>query len=406
MKSKATTCLLGLAAVLSACCTAHRETNPNRLYFFENEDRAIIVPVTINDSIPADALFDTGASSTWVQLDSTFCATHPSAAWSNPDLNVTGHRVGWSPEDDEKANKAIYDNPLTVNMCGVDMEFDAMYTVDNSGLIGKFDATLSFSAKDTTRVWELNFKHNYMEAHPAADFTMPADCHVLPLVEAGDEDMCVRFPIKVTCADGATVTIDQTYLIDTGALSDIILLESAEEYDFFRERDDAMLLNHWNNRRYEVDAEVFDGVRLDAARVYLNEGSFMMQDGDYKGIIGLNFMRRFNMFFDLGARKVGFQPIDGFVRTVNPDLTRIYAKYETTEEGLLRVTEIVDVPENPYREAGMMVGDILTATNGVEWRDIGMDDWMKINRSNVRKLSVTRDGVPITLTARFDELGE
>jgi hypothetical protein len=203
------------------------------------------------------------------------------------------------------------------------------------------------------------------------------------------------------------VTIDQTYLIDTGALSDIILLESAEEYDFFSRRDDAVLLTRWNNRRYVVDAELFDGVRLDDMRVYLNEGSYMLDEGEAKGLIGLNLMRRFNVFFDLSKRQIGFQPIKGpFKRTVDPDWTRKYVEQTLDAEGSAVISEVLDIPGNPYRKAGAMAGDTVTAINGIAVDSMSGDDWLALNRTRVRKFDILRDGEPMELTVRFDELGE
>jgi hypothetical protein len=342
-------------------------------------------------------------------MDSTFCANHPLSPWSGRVWNQTGSRTGWDRANDPKWNIGRYNTPLTVNMCGVDMPFERVYTVDGSQRIGKFDAGFSFSARDTTHVWEMNFRHNYLEAHDAAGFTMPEDCRVFPLVEveARGTNMAVRFPVKVTCADGATITVDQTYLIDTGALSDLILLESAAEYGFFRRRDDAVLLDHWNNRRYEVDAEVFDGVRLDGMRVYLNEGSTMLNGHEAKGIIGLNFMKRFNVFFDLSRRQIGFQPLrQKFKRTVNPDFRRKYIEQEVTPEGKALVSGVLDIPDNPYREAGMKAGDIVLAVNGTDIDSLSGADWLALNRTRVRKFDILRGGTPMKLTVRFDELGE
>jgi hypothetical protein len=391
----------------TGCESKTAKETSGRLYFFENEDRAIIVPVTINDSVRVEnALFDTGASDRIVQMDSTFCATHPLSPWSGRVWNQTGPMTGWDRESDPKWNIGWYNTPLKIGMCGVDMPFERVYTVDGSRRIGKFDATFSFSAQDTTHVWEMNFRHNYLEAHDAAGFTMPEDCRVFPLVTT-NYPLCVRFPVKVTCADGATAIIDETCIMDTGALSALILLESAAEYDFFRRRDDAVLLAHWNNRRYEVDAEVFDGVRLDGMRVYLNDGSTMLNDSEAKGIIGLNFLKRFNVYFDLNKGRVGFQPIKGFKRPVNLDFTRQYIIQSVDGEGNPFVEKILDLPyRNPYREAGMMAGDIVTAINGTNIDGMSGDDWRALNRTRIRKFDILRDGEPVKLTVRFDELGE
>src|SRR5699024_11066328 len=94
--------LLSMLLLVPGCTTEQTEQHPNRLHFFQDEDRAILVPVTINDSVTAITLFDTGASNTRVQLDSTFCAEHPLPAWENPIASTKGYLTGWAKKEDPK----------------------------------------------------------------------------------------------------------------------------------------------------------------------------------------------------------------------------------------------------------------------------------------------------------------
>lgn len=400
--------LLSMLLLVPGCTTEQTEQHPNRLHFFQDEDRAILVPVTINDSVTAITLFDTGASNTRVQLDSTFCAEHPLPAWENPIASTKGYLTGWAKKEDPKVTRTTYKQPLTINMCSVDMEFDSFYTQDNSNCVGKFEACFSFSAKDTTHIWELNFEKNYMEPHPSQDFTMPENCRVFPLIAIGHWDMGVRFPMTVTCENGDTISVDQEYLIDTGMLSDLALTEASQAYPFFDKREDVVLVrNNRNNKRYNVSAEVFDGVRVDDMRIYLNDGSFMLTNTGVKGIIGLNFLKRFNVFFDLSKRQIGFQPIKGFKRTVNYNAGRLYIDTQPTPDGKTStVTKVWDVPDNPYREAGMQIGDIITAVNGVKLQDSTRKNTEPIHRSKTRTMDIIRAGKQMTLTVHLKELGE
>lgn len=403
---------LVLAAMIFGCCTKPAGSNPDRLSFFENDDRAIFVPVTIEGGAVANAFFDTGASSTWVQLDSTFCAVHPLPAWGDhvaEKIDRPSYIYGWAEQDDKKVNQTIYYNtPLTINMCGVDLEFDKFYVIDNSVRLAHFDACFSFSAKDTTHIWELNFEHNYMEAHSVGNYTMPKGCYVFPIIKHGQYPVCVQFPVEVKCRDGAAITINQTYFIDTGMLLDMVLFDSAQEYDFFNRRDDAVLIAATpNNRRYDVDGKVFGKVKLDGMRIYLNNSSFLLNDKkEVCGAIGLNFLKRFNVYFDLSTNQIGFLPIKGFKRTVNMDFGKLYISTELTAEGYVLITKVWDFHSNSYKDAGVMAGDVIVATNGIDIKEITPEEWKSIKRSKTRTLDILRNGVPMKMSVHFSELGE
>ena len=68
-------------AVCGSCAQAPKKgTNTGRVYFTINpKNRAILLPVILNDSITANLNFDSGGH---FVLDSTFCASHPSITTS------------------------------------------------------------------------------------------------------------------------------------------------------------------------------------------------------------------------------------------------------------------------------------------------------------------------------------
>ena len=255
----------------------------------------------------------------------------------------------------------------------------------------------------------LNFEHNYLEIHEAEKFRRPADCYWLPFVnERGSMNTVhIQFPLTVKSATGDTVTIDYPYLIDTGMAQDFVLLPSAKEIEFFREREDAVLINRGHGggyrSRYDVNAIAFDGFKIDSMRIYTDE--FATQLSAYaRGIIGLNFLKRFNVFFDFDSRQVGLQPIRNFSRIFNNFSGRFYFSVDTTLDGRRIVTMMPDyVKNNHYKEAGLQKGDEIVAINGFTLKDLSFDNAVKIKESLTRKLDIVRDGKPMKITVRLDE---
>jgi len=138
-------------------------------------------------------------------------------------------------------------------------------------------------------------------------------------------------------------------------------------------------------------------------RIYTDE--FATQLSAYaRGIIGLNFLKRFNVFFDFDSRQVGLQPIRNFSRIFNNFSGRFYFSVDTTLDGRRIVTMMPDyVKNNHYKEAGLQKGDEIVAINGFTLKDLSFDNAVKIKESLTRKLDIVRDGKPMKITVRLDE---
>ncbi|RHO69238.1 hypothetical protein DW082_10590 [Alistipes sp. AF48-12] len=402
--------LLVSAAVLllSGCEVGPRS---RRTYFFEKEKRVIIIPVAFNDTITGRFLFDTGATNGYLILDSSFCATHPLPAWSDkPDHVYFSPHTGWATSESPSFRQAIHKKPTRAAISNVDLVYNYLHIRNQKyGSAEDLQGTVGFPDNDSTHVWELNFEHNYLEIHEAEKFRRPADCYWLPFVnERGSMNTVhIQFPLTVKSATGDTVTIDYPYLIDTGMAQDFVLLPSAKEIEFFRKREDAVLINRGHGgdyrSRYDVNAIAFDGFKIDSMRIYTDE--FATQLSAYaRGIIGLNFLKRFNVFFDFDSRQVGLQPIRNFSRIFNNFSGRFYFSVDTTLDGRRIVTMMPDyVKNNHYKEAGLQKGDEIVAINGFTLKDLSFDNAVKIKESLTRKLDIVRDGKPMKITVRLDE---
>lgn len=117
--------------------------------------------------------------------------------------------------------------------------------------------------------------------------------------------------------------LTHTYLVDTGMPQDIALMAQASELPFFlrkrmpfgRIRPSGYYSHH------NVNATLFGGIQLDSLRIYIFDQPNQVPC-DY--LIGLNFLKRFNVFFDMKSQRLGLQPIKNYERVVNPRKKRFH----------------------------------------------------------------------------------
>jgi len=402
------TLILNKYLVLILCslvigCTS-QEINKVPL-FIEKEKRAIIVPVKFGDVNAPYMLFDSGFNFDLIMLDSTFCANNTVFFWTTPDQVRASNPSAWeNSNNQQKVQYAFFNKPISINLCDENFDFKPCFVRDMSTMAVNFlNGAFGFT-KDSTRIWELNFEHNYLDIHKADNFKLPSDCYKLPLLKGPTNGPFVQFPILVKCSNGDTVIIDELYLFDTAALNDIILLNKTNQntLDFFRKRDDAVLIADRGSyrSRYIVEAEIFDGIKIDSMRVYTNEYSDLMVEA---GVIGLNFMKRFNLFFDFKTNQVGFQPIKSYERIVDYNYRRFYYSLDIKVDKRQFIKNIANIKNNYYKDAGLQEGDEIVSINGFAMVNLTREEGRYIEESRIREMDILRNGKSLKITVHLGE---
>ena len=373
-----------------------KETNTGRVYFTINpNDRKILLPVVLNDSITANLAFDSGGSFT---LDSTFCATHPCITADMFPIASSPRAVAWS---ETRVNRLIYKSTPTLKIGNTNLTDNYMSIFNWKWFMGNptSDGLFNIPHDDTTHVWELNFERNYMEIHLAKYFRMPENCFVAPMTELTEvirRDSkilrpCIKLPIKIKCADGDTLTLYRSYQIDTGIPWDIVLTRKAKENVFFNKQEDAIWSSAMGSyiRHYIVDGILFDNFKMDSLRIYTidhdNRVAF-----DY--LVGINFLKRFNVFFDMKNLRVGLQPIKNFQRVISPLGRRFHFSYARTQKNTLLVTKVADYKANYYKTAGLREGDEIVTINGKQYKWITRENFEEFRNQDTLLLNIIRKG--------------
>lgn len=397
------TYLLILLLMLShiSCNASNKENEKHIPFEFSDEIPNLLISVTLQDSIPAKLVFDTG----WgiPTLDSTWVSQYPSL--TPKDIPSREDRIGsaWNPASFRKAT--LYFDPnfefLKLKLGEPPMKFDYWRIGNFRQLLGVNDADgiTGIPSADSTKVWGFNFEDNYITIQEADSFEMPKGYMQFPMkvvtYPAVGMTIHVNLPLKVQTSDGDTVTIHRDFFVDTGAWDDIILTSEAPELAFFDNKKDAVWIATPYNGLYTRNHEI---------KVSLGEyedDSFRVTTYDHKSnvsgryLIGLNFLKHFNVYFDFQRKVLGLKPIPNFERIIDKHARRYHMGFNMeiiTKQQRFIVETIADNKENTYYTAGLRIGDEIISANGILLKDLTPQQKETLYQGNSILFKIIRDG--------------
>jgi hypothetical protein len=265
------------------------------------------------------------------------------------------------------------------------------------------DGIFNIPVADTAHVWELNFEHNYLEIHPAGNFKMPENSFVCPLETETHALFAIQLNMPIRSLDGDTLTINGECTVDIGMACDFALMHPTEkESDFLNKREDAVWTEYLDGyeRYYTVNATIFDNCMVDSLRIYTFSNPYSVGS---KYLIGQNFLKRFNVFFDMKNSQIGLQPIKNFQRIVNPNHRRFHFSTKSTPKGNLVVTMMADYKGNYYKTAGLQNGDEIVAINGKLFKNITYEEKLKFHEVDTLLLDIVRNRQALKIVVPVDK---
>jgi hypothetical protein len=389
-----------LLLILLSIVTACKNKNTGQIYFSINpENRSIEIPVQLNDTVTANMVFDTGwGDGRSIYIDSSFVASHPCLI---PDVIPDTTRIGSSWKDYMVSNLA-YKKLQTVKIGNINMEYNTLQISDWKGYMQTYtDGIFNIPASDSTHVWELNFEHNYMKIHHSKNFKMPKNCFLCTMER---KRFHIKLSMEMKCANGDTLTINDICFIDTGMANDIALVHpNQDELEFFDKAGNAVWTGNPNGgytKRYTVRATLFDDFVIDSLRIYTYSNISRVNS---KILIGLNFLKRFNVFLDMKNSQAGLQPVKNFQRVVNPNHRRYYFSLNTTKEGKVIVTNVADYKGNYYMEAGLQKNDEIVTINGKFFKALTFQEKLTFDTVDTFIYGIIRNGKPLELVIPVDK---
>jgi hypothetical protein len=376
----------------------------NRLYFEINpENRKIILPVMVNDSVTANLTFDTGAGTGCLHLDSTFCAHYPDILDGINGSSKFNGGSGWSSQ---RTSFVHYENTPDIKLSWCNLKYDKMsvYNYKDYYHTELSDGMFNIPKNDTVHVWELNFENNYLEIHQAKDFEMPEGCFVTQIINNPGNNcpFNIQLPIYITCDDGDTLTLNRSFMIDTAMSWDIVLMNNAKEKVFFNSKDNGIWIRYLKSyfKHYTVKANISDKIIIDSLRIYtFNEP----KNPSISYFLGQNFLKRFNVYFDLNRKQIGFQPHNNFQRVSNSGYRRYHFSTVQNNRGNYIVSEIGDYEENYYKSSGLKCGDKILNVDSKPYADYTREEKLEFYNKDSLVYDLIRDGKPLQLVVKVNK---
>jgi len=380
------------SATIVLSCSHNKEAA--RAYFtIDPKDRSISVPIYLNDSILANLSFDTGGQ---LVLDSALIANHPSILENipvSPDTIPTGS--GWAKN---RIPGLFFKNISQKLKIG---NFSTQYTNMTVFNFKKHfnnpygdEGVFNIPPEDSVNVWELNFDYNYLEVHNADGFKMPENTLTYPLL--GPKNVpryYVELPLKIQYSDGDTLSITKKlFCIDLGMAWDIALNIYNPEFGFFEKRTDAVWTKFLDSytKHYKVKCTLSDNFSLDSLRIY----TYNFPNYPYPAyLLGLNFLKRFNVFFDMKNRRLGLQPVKHFQRVINPLHPRYYFNIQKNTTGKYIITDIADYKENYFKSTDLRKGDEVIMINKMPVQSVTPIIFNKFLRRDIMVFDLKREGI-------------
>ena len=392
--------LCSLAVLHISCDSANKVEEKHIPFEFSDEFPRLLIPVTLQDSIPAKLVLDTGIGGTPF-LDSALVSQHPSLTPGDMPSREDVSSSAWNPTYTTKSTS--YYAPLKLKLGESPMDFGNWGVGNYRKLVNENDAdgVTGIPSADSTKIWGLNFENNYITIEEADSFEMPKGYMVFPMkvvtYPAVGMTIHVNLPLKVQTSDGDTVTIYRDFFVDTGAWNDIILTSEASELAFFDNKKDAVWIATPYNGLYTRNHEV---------KVSLGEyedDSFRVTTYDHKHkttvpsryLIGLNFLKHFNVYFDFQRKVMGLKPIPNFERIIDKHARRYKVGFNMeiiTKQQRFIVETIADNKENNYYTAGLRVGDEIISANGILLKDLTPEQKETLYQGDFIRFKIIRDG--------------
>ncbi|MDD4759403.1 MAG: hypothetical protein PHU66_01110 [Bacteroidaceae bacterium] len=352
----------------------------------------IIVPAILKDSVRANLIFDTAAKGA-IWIDSTFCADHRLNFGTSGINYNTG--CAWA-SDSISTPGVLYQRPETFAIGNIPIKYDGVIKWNYRRYNGeRYDGMVHIPLDDSIHLWEINFENGFIQIHPNSTFKAPVGTKFFPM-----KHLSVTMPISIHFPDKTVLKVRRRCLINIAAHHDISIINNLPEIAILKRQKNGIWICNVNGYEcwHTVSATVFNQYKMDSLRLYTYQNlNHCAGLADY--ILGSNFLKRFNLFFDLKHKRLGLQPISRFHRITDPLVRRYH--YSMNEKNI--ITYMANYTGNYYKRAGLKVGDKILSINGMNLAQITNADMTKLFELGTLKYLVKRKGKVLSIIVQINK---
>ena len=384
-------CCFAIAFLCSCAQEVQKEKIP---FVFTPERKLMSVPVTIQ-GVSGKMLFDTGCGNTL--LDTTYAARI--APFDSISQQFSAYDKGvFFPSSEHSVN--VYKGLLKIKIGSRNFEDKKLFSVGNYRKnleIQEFDGMFGLAGLDSLHIWELNFEENYISITPADSFHLDGKFLTLPL-KWYEGKTITTLPISIRTKQGVEVKSKEEFLIDTGSRADVLFMPDTKEAKELNTQNDSA---YWlyNRHFWDADLSVCNYAKLDFARVYVYDAK--QSKNIYKRILGLNFLKRFNIYFDMKNKQLYLKPIKKKFERITQGKMPWGTFNLIWKNNKVFVDYICDYQDNPAVKAGFQVGAEVLSVNGIKLdSEYGEDDAERLAQAEILEHIIKRDGKLLNLTLR------
>lgn len=368
-------CLQTLLFVLAAFCGLNMTIfSQNRNPFsvsFETSNNLIIMQTSVNGSKPLSFILDTGASATVISKDAADAL----------NLKLEGEAdaavQGGSVEASFVKNASLH---LSKD---VELPKVTLAVINLSGLEAgtgrRIDGILGYELFDryvveidyTSRLIRFYEPQSYKYSGRGKTFSIViedntpfANATVSP---AGKQTFAGKFLINTGLT--GTLAFNSPFVAQNNLLA---LVRNAKAISF-----GSILAGKSAGRIGRIDNLQFGGFSItNPVASFSQDAAGADSDAEYSGMIGSEVLRRFKLIIDYSRKQITLEPNKQFFEPYEFDMSG--ASLAAGGEGF-KIFKVRSLIENsPATEAGLQVGDIITAVNGKPTSDITLEQIRKL----------------------------
>lgn len=320
----------------------------------------MVVTVTI-DTVVCRLLFDTGGAGLLTLDKSLVGKICPPDSMLKKDI-ITA-RSGFSIHYNEVDTLENIHYPVRMQLGGKEIVFSEFQT---DTVLKKYNLHGILSIPPNSNyIWDINFEYNHIQLHNSADTSFSKSTFTTSLKQ--DKSRNYQITIPATLSNGTdSITFSADFLVDTGNSMELVFNGGEADINSFLNKKIPWHDIRENNsiyRNYPVMLSINSFLRDTIyATALLNRVSF-------KNMVGLNFLKRFNLKLDIAGEKAYLDTINYIpIKTIYNSPHKIAFGTVTTKQGYEMVKVVSE--ESFFYKAGVRIGDIIISMNDIPIKNL------------------------------------